>query len=208
MPLLSRNVRFGPPLKLTGWRKAAIGTWHSGGDPSVYGSIELDMSPMLAYLEKLKTQTELRLTLTHIVGKAVAETLSRHPQINSVLRWGRLYPRKSIDVLFQVASDHHGNDLSGAVIREADKKSVIEIADELHTRIKNIRHEGDHDFKKMKSTMRMLPGVLAYPMIKITGLIMYGFNLWSPIFGTPKTPLEASWSRTSARWDSTRPMFR
>src|SRR5256885_1397161 len=112
MPLFSRNVALGPPLRLSSWRKVAIGTWRSCGDPSVYAIVDADIGPGLAYLEKARKATGAKVTLTHFIGRAIAETLARHPEINCILRLGRLYPRKTVDVFFQVASDTEGKDLS------------------------------------------------------------------------------------------------
>ncbi|HMN69185.1 MAG TPA: 2-oxo acid dehydrogenase subunit E2 [Bdellovibrionales bacterium] len=186
--LISRNVALGKPRKLTPWRKVAIGTWRSAGDPSVYGMIEADVGPAMAYLEKLKRETDVKLTLTHFFGRACAEVFRRHPEINCVLRLGRLYPRKTVDIFFQVANDRKGNDLSGLTIREADTKSVTAIAREMQGLVSDIREKGDPGFKRMKGLMGLLPGFLAWPIVNLTGFLMYTCNLWSSLLGMPKDP--------------------
>lgn len=183
-----KNIDLGPPLKLSAFRKVAIGTWRSAGDPSVYGILQYDVRPALAYLEKIRAQTGEKLTLTHFVGKAVAMILKEHPELNCIQRFGRLYPRRSIDLFFQVASDKKGDDLSGATIRGADKKSIVEIARELQSGAREIREKGDPAFKKMKKSLKLLPGFLSWWVIQATSVIQYTFNLWSPIFGTPPDP--------------------
>jgi pyruvate/2-oxoglutarate dehydrogenase complex dihydrolipoamide acyltransferase (E2) component len=188
MPLLSRNIRLGPALKLSSWRKVAIGTWRSAGDPSVYGILDLDATAAVAYVEKLRQTTGKRITLSHFVGKAIAATMARHPQINCILRFGRLYPRQNVDVFFQVASDDKGDDLSGMTIRNADKKSIPEIAEEMHLRIDAIRKRGDPDFKQMKGLMGLMPGALVGFMLSLSGWFMYTMNLWTPLLGTPRDP--------------------
>jgi pyruvate dehydrogenase E2 component (dihydrolipoamide acetyltransferase) len=186
--LLSRNVALGKPHKLSPWRKVAIGTWRSAGDPSVYGMTEADVGPALAYLEKLRAESETKLTLTHFIGRACAEVFHRHPEINCVLRLGRLYPRRTVDIFFQVATDSRGNDLSGTTIRSADTKSVIEIARELQELVRDVREKGDPGFKRMKSLMNWLPGFVAWPLVNLTGFLMYTCNLWSSLLGMPKDP--------------------
>jgi chloramphenicol O-acetyltransferase len=188
MALISLNAKLLPPLKISSWRKVAIGTWRSAGDPSVYGILELDAQPALVYLEKLKELTGQRVTLTHFVGKAVAQTLAKHPEINCILRLGKLYPRKAVDIFFQVASDTSGKDLSGTTIRNANHKSIVEIAQEMQERIHQIREKGDPNFRKMKNTMGIVPGLLVSPLMSLIGFIMYTLNLWSPLFGSPKDP--------------------
>lgn len=188
MPLFRRNVALGPALRVSSWRKVAIGTWSRAGDPSVYTSGDIPAEPILAWIEKARAESGRRITLTHFFGKAVAETIRRHPDINCVLRFGRLYPRKHVDIFFQVASDETGEDLSGTTIRDIDQKSVIEIATEMEERVKAIRTRTDKTFKQVKATMGLLPGFLARPMLGLTGLITYTLNLWSPLLGTPRDP--------------------
>ncbi|MGK5084540.1 2-oxo acid dehydrogenase subunit E2 [Bdellovibrionota bacterium FG-1] len=188
MPLLTRNVVFRPALRLSSWRKIAIGTWRTAGDPSVYGVVEMDMSPALAYLQQIQAKTGIRVTLSHFMGKALAITLARHPEINCILRFGRLYPRTDVDMFFQVASDSSGKDLSGMTIRRADQKSISEIATEMQERINRIRQDGDPEFKKMKGLMGSLPGWMSRFVLGFAGFFMYTLNLWSPLLGSPRDP--------------------
>lgn len=188
MAWISKNVDLGPALKLSPWRKVAIGTWQTVGDPSVYGILDFDAGPCLKYIEKLREKSGLHVTLTHLLGKAVALTLAKHPEINCTLRFGRLYPRKTIDIFFQVASDQTGKDLSGATLRNAETKSVLEICQEMNQSIETIRKKGDPGFRRMKSMMGLIPGGLVKYVIHWTSFILYTLNLWSPIFGSPRDP--------------------
>jgi pyruvate/2-oxoglutarate dehydrogenase complex dihydrolipoamide acyltransferase (E2) component len=194
---IKRHVELGAPLRLSPWRKIAIGTWSTVGDPSVYATLEVDAEPALAYLEKINqplkaqpegAQEQPKATFTHFVGKAMAETIRRHPEINCILRLGRLYPRRSVDLFFQVASDTQGKDLSGATLRQADQKSVQQIAAELGAKAQRIRQQGDPDFKRLKSTMGLIPGFLAETATWLTGFFLYTLNLWSPLLGSPRDP--------------------
>lgn len=188
MALFQRNVDLGPPLKASAWRKIAIGTWPNSGDPSVYGIVEFDATKMLDYIQKVQSRTGERITITHFVGKAIGTCFGKHPQLNCILRWGRLYPRKGVDIFFQVASDDSGKDLSGCVIRSTDKKSIAEIAREMKGRIKNIREKGDPEYKKSKDTMKLIPGMFVQYLLKFLGFILYTLNIWSPLVGSPRDP--------------------
>jgi pyruvate dehydrogenase E2 component (dihydrolipoamide acetyltransferase) len=188
MPLLTRNVDLGPALKLSSWRKVAIGTWRSAGDPSVYGILDLEAGPALAFLEKLRRESGAHVTITHLVGKAVAETIRRHPAVNCILRFGRLYPRRSIDIFYQVATDDAGEDLSGMTVRQADSKSLRAIGDEMAERVRKIKAREDRSFTRMKATFGLLPGFLASAILTLSGFVMYALNLWTPLFGSPRDP--------------------
>lgn len=166
----------------------AIGTWKDAGDPSVYGAMDVDAGPAIAYLEKVNQKSKIKLTFTHFVGKVVAQAIEENPEINCVLRFGRLYPRKSIDVFFQVATDTQGKDLSGTTVRHANKKTLLQIAEEMQSSIRKIREKGDPDFRRMKNTMGLIPGMLVRWVINVTSFFLYTLNIWSPVFGSPKDP--------------------
>ncbi len=186
MPIFVKNVDLGKPLRISSWRKIAIGTWKTAGDPSVYGFTDVDMGPALEYIEKLRQETGKRITLTHFVGKAVANVIHRTPQINCILRFGRLYPRKSVDLFFQVAADSGGEDLSGMTVRGAENKSVLDICVEMEERVRKIREKKDTSYTQVKKTMGLIPGILAYPALWLTSFIMYTLNLWTPLLGAPR----------------------
>jgi pyruvate dehydrogenase E2 component (dihydrolipoamide acetyltransferase) len=188
MKLISRNVDLGPALQLSSWRKLALGTWRTVGDPSVYATFDLEVDHALLWLEELKLKTGQKITLTHFVAKAMAVVFERHPEINCVLRWGKLYPRKNVDIFLQVANDASGKDLSGAIIRNASKKSVSDIAKELEDQVQSIRKKGDPQFKNLKKKMSWVPGLLMRPILDLTSFLMYTLNIWTPFLGSPKDP--------------------
>lgn len=188
MALFKKNVDLLPALQISSFRKIALGTWQTVGDPSVYGIMELEVRPTLKLIEELRAETGQKITITHIVGKAIANAIAKHPEINCILRWGRLYPRKTVDVHYLIASDDQGKDLTGTTIREADKKSVVMIATELSQKAKTIRATGDQEFKKVKKTMKKIPGLVVRHMMNLTSFILYTLNIWSPLLGSPQDP--------------------
>lgn len=186
MSLIRRNVEYGPALKLSSWRKIAMGTWRTAGDPSVYGVLDIDAEAALAYMEKLKAATGTRITISHFMGKALASVMTKYPEMNCVLRFGRLYPRKSVDVFFQVATDPEGKDLSGLTIRAAESKSVVEIAREMEERVARIRAYQDKSYTQMKSTMSLIPGIFVGTILTWIGHLLYSLNIHSSLLGVPR----------------------
>lgn len=182
----SRNIRFKAPVHPKGWRKAAIGTWRSVGDPSIYGVLELSAEPALRYIEATRIETGQKITMTHFVGKAIAEVIRRHPEINSILRFGKIYPRENIDLFFLVAPDSFGKDLTGAVVKSIDGKSLGQVAEELNARALTIRTVKDVDFFKMKGILDRLPDILSEGVLWLIEKILYTFNLHVPAIGIPK----------------------
>lgn len=189
MTILEKHLDLLPAKPASGWRKIALGTWRSAKDPSVYGVLELDASKVLDYMERLSLATGEKITMTHFVGKVTALALERHPEINAVLRFGKLHPRKHVSLFFQAVTDAQGRDLSGLTIKEAERKSLVAIAQEMNRRLVTVRNQTDPSYKKMKSLMQSVPGWITGKILDISSVIQYGLNLWSPLFGTPKDPL-------------------
>lgn len=139
------------------WRRIAAAAWHSPQDPTILGSLAVDARPVLAYINKLRERTGVRVTVTHIVGRAVARALGECPEINGRLVGTRFYLRDSVDIFFQIVADE-GADLSGAKIEAAAQKSTWEIAKELQAKAEAVRAKKDAQFEKTKKTARRLPG--------------------------------------------------
>ncbi|MDX1659911.1 MAG: 2-oxo acid dehydrogenase subunit E2, partial [Nitriliruptorales bacterium] len=94
-------------------RKLAIATWKGPREGNIYGRIEVDATEAQAYLEHVRETSGERATITHLVGKAVAEALRVEPSLNGTIRFGRFVPHDSVDVTFLVSMPD-GSDLGKA----------------------------------------------------------------------------------------------
>jgi pyruvate dehydrogenase E2 component (dihydrolipoamide acetyltransferase) len=177
---------------LTPWRKLALVTWKSPGDPSVYGQFDFDTTAALAYLEKINKTSQIKITLTHYFAKAMAITLSRYPTLNALIKWGKIYQRDNIDIFLQVAiadeSDDKKESLSGHKICGIDKKSLTEIALELTDGAGKIRAEQDPQFQKTFNIAKILPVWLLKLLIPIQGFLVYNLGLHMPGLGLVADP--------------------
>ncbi|MBI2601785.1 MAG: 2-oxo acid dehydrogenase subunit E2 [Deltaproteobacteria bacterium] len=184
--MFSKNVEYSGAPQLSSWRKIAIGTWKSCGDPSAYGTLEVDAT---ALLEKIKREKEAgnKVTPTVAIAKAIALSIREYPILNTVLRWGKLYQRKSVDVFLQVSeTESRKDDLSGVLVRDCDQKSLTEIAKEIRESAGLVKKGDDVQYKKMKSIINLLPGFLVRPLLNLMAFLMYDLNLWSPLFNSPR----------------------
>ena len=187
--MLEKHLELLSPRPASGWRKVALGTWKTVKDPSVYGVMELPADRALAYIAAMQESSGEHITISHFVGKALAEALKKHPEINSVLRWGRLYPRAHVTLFFHAATDAQGRDLSGVTISKAEERGLLDIAQEMNRKIASVKDLTDPTYKKMKNLMQVLPAWLTGFILDLSSVFQYGFNLWSPLLGTPKDPL-------------------
>lgn len=185
--MFKTNVLLKPYRPINTWRKIAQGTWRSAKDPSIYGMVDIDATAMLKVIEEYK-KNNIKLTPTTLVVRAIAEGIAAHPQINGVLRFGRIYERQNIDIFLQVSAADSSDDenLSGLIIRQCDQKTLEMIAHEVQNKAQEIKSGNDEEYKKVKSSMALLPGFLVAPLLDFLSFFLYGLNIWSPLIGSPR----------------------
>lgn len=167
---------------VSSFRRMAAGMWRAPSDPSIYGSMDVDATAALAYL---RAQPE-KLTITHLVARAVAIALRDQPALNAKVRyWGKLEQRASIDVFVTVAT---GGDLSGAKIDNADGKSLVALARELRDRTQQIRRGDDASYKQSKRAFQAMPWWLSRPTAWLSDLLTNELHLDLSKHGLPSDP--------------------
>jgi pyruvate dehydrogenase E2 component (dihydrolipoamide acetyltransferase) len=144
----------------------------------------------LDYIDSFRSKTGRRLTLSHMMARAVSQVLVDVPQANSVLRLGSLSQRESVAVSFQVTKTDPKtgkDDLSGTTLRDAHKKSLLEIIDEFEKETRAAR-DGSGDKERSRELFRNIPGVLVGPMLRTVGFVHNQLNLDLTRFGIPNDP--------------------
>jgi hypothetical protein len=146
--------------RVSGWRKLAGSAWSRPMDPQFFGDLELDAGPLLRYISDARQAEGVHVTMTHMVGKAVAHGLTEVPQLRIRLARGREYERESVDVFFIVTTGG-GQELTGVKVCGADRKPAVEIAAEVNARYAAIATGDDPDLGRGKAMLAKLPpGVL------------------------------------------------
>lgn len=172
---------------LSTWRKLAMANWCDSRDPQVYGTLEVDATPLSSFQERVRRDQGVKLTVTHLVGRAVALAIARMPEVNGRFSLGRLLLRDSVDVFFQVATEG-GRDLSGAKVEHADRKSAIQIAGELSTKAQRIREHHDQAFERSRRTLSRLPAPALRLALRLSDLLVNHLDLDLPSLGMPRDP--------------------
>jgi pyruvate/2-oxoglutarate dehydrogenase complex dihydrolipoamide acyltransferase (E2) component len=175
-------AKFHRPARTSSWRRLAVHVWARPSDPTVYGNIDLDMRKALAWIDEAEQASGVRVTVTHLVVKAIAQALAAQPDANAIVSGGRVWIRDSIDVYCQIATDD-GADLSGAKIEGADGKSVVEIARELAERIERVRSHRDLGSEKTKASLGRIPERFLGPVLRLVEWLTYDRRLDLSRFG-------------------------
>ena len=171
--------------KIRGWRKIAAATWGAPNDPQIYGDLDIDATNVLAFVDDAREASGKRVTVTHVVGKAVAYALGQHPDLNVRMYRGHFVQRPSVDIFFIVSADA-GAELSGVKIEGADRKPVVEIAGELAGRAKTIRTGDDPEFGKTKSMLARTPLRALGIMLRLAAWLTADRDMHLPKQGLPR----------------------
>ncbi|MCB9643847.1 MAG: 2-oxo acid dehydrogenase subunit E2 [Myxococcales bacterium] len=173
--------------KMTTRRKLAIATWASPREGNIYGKLTVDMTEALRYIEHLRRTSGEKITVTHLVGRAVAEALAHAPSLNGRIFLGRYIPHKTVDVTYLVALEE-GADLAKAKVNEADKKTVVDIAKELRGLAGRLHKGKDENFEKNKGLLRILPTFMLRPLIWLTGYLTGAMGVEMKALGLERFP--------------------
>jgi pyruvate dehydrogenase E2 component (dihydrolipoamide acetyltransferase) len=195
------NIDLVKKTNLSAFRKMAIGTWETSYDPSVYGTMRLRMDAALRYIEDFRAKTGKRITITHLVAKATAAALTACPDANAIIRWNRIYLRKSIDlsILVMIPSDGPQDgtpgaktgrlDLSAAKVEGVDKLSMLQLAERLEQHVERVRARKDKALEKTRQSMHWIPFFFINRFLKILSFLNYTLNLDLRWAGLPKDAL-------------------
>lgn len=149
-------------------RKLAIASWGAPREANIYGKVTVDAEEALAYLEHVKATTGEKVTITHLVGKAIGEALRKESSLNGRIVMGRYVPHDEVSIAFLVALEE-GADLAKAKIDHIDRKSVADVAAELRERAGRLREGADDDWEKSKGVAKILPTFLLRRMLWLVG---------------------------------------
>lgn len=185
-------TRFSRLENPSSWRRISVATWRPPNDPTVYGSLKINFSKGERFLAKINEGAAQKITVTHLVAKALALTLKKYPDLNAVIRWRRIYVRQSVDIFLQVAIEGNGEgvkpDLSGVKIDHCDEKSMEEIATEVRKRAVGVRSKEDPHFRATFNLLKWVPDFLLGWVVRAMGFLIHNLRMAAPGLGLPSDP--------------------
>ena len=168
-------------------------------DPQFFGDLELDAGPLVSYIAEVRQTAGVHLTLTHLMGRAVAHGLAEVPELRVRLARGREHDRDSVDVFFIVTTGS-GQELTGVKIHGADRKSAVEIADELNRRCRAIDAGQDPDLGRGKALLTMLPPGLLRLALRLGAWLTSDLNLDLSRLGMPRQAFGGAMITSVGMW--------
>lgn len=169
------------------FRKLAAAMWHEPNDPHIFGFVDLDMTPMQAFMDRYAERLGSKVTITHVVTRALAMTFARFPALNCKVGWARLLQRPTVDIFCQVATDS-GRDLSGFKLPNVDSLGLKDIAAKLSRSASDIREDRDPSFKRSRGLFNALPLWALRIVLVFMDFMSNRLNLHLPGLGMPRDP--------------------
>ena len=161
--------RFMPLEHISSWRRLAGFMWGEHTSPQVLGFDDINMAQIQQLTPVLTRESGVKVTATHFAVKALGTVIDRHPDLNVLMVRGQPMRRTTVDIFVQVAIKSSGDaaaDLSGIKIKDVNKKSVVEIAREIHERSTKVRAGQDKDIESTKRLMDVIPKPLLGALLK------------------------------------------
>lgn len=187
------NIRFTGPARESTWRRVAGGMWGPQSDPSVYGLMDLDARPLQARIAALQAEG-VRVTVTHVVAKAAAETLHRLPNLNVVLRRNRTWQRVGVDVFLQVAVHDESRpglataELSGVKIEDAERLDLVGFARRFDAEVERTRQAHDQALDQTRKRLAGVPRFALRPLMALARYLTFELNLDLSWLGITRDP--------------------
>lgn len=186
------NIVYTPGERESSWRRVAVGFWAAPADPTIYGLLDYDARKLLDRIATLRAAGH-RVTVTHLVARAAAEILARHPACNVQLRRRRVRQRANIDVFLQVAlpsptGELGKAELSGVKIERADQLDVAAFSEAVSAQVARTREKRDQSLDRSRSAMARIPRVLLRPILRLSQWLTVGLNLDLSRFGIARDP--------------------
>ena len=172
-------IKLKKPKNSSIFRKIAMGTWKTAKDPSVYGVLETDMTPSLEVLDEYSKKHDVKITPSHLVGKALSYCMERRPEINGMIRGSKIYHREDVTLFYQVNIPGTGEDkikkatLAGTTIEKAQDLKLFEISKTLKEKATKIKEGRDKEIKNNLNAFKFIPWFLTGLYLDFVSFFIY-----------------------------------
>jgi pyruvate dehydrogenase E2 component (dihydrolipoamide acetyltransferase) len=146
--------------------------------PHFYLTVVADVGELLAFRVQANERrgADLKITVTDLLAKASAAALADHPEINVSWDDTRILGHRHVNIGVAVAV---GDGLIVPVIRDADRKTLTEIARQAH------------DLTARARARKLTPDELAGGTFTISNLGMYGIRQFTAVINPPQAAILA-----------------
>jgi len=142
-------------IKVDPGRKILMDAVSAARRPDGYGVMLLDLLPAKEFREEFRKRHGISLTHLHLIIKACAMVIRKHPWAHYMIERYRIIKPSSIDIGVSVAGEETVTPV--VVIREADKKTLKEIAEEFRKKTGEALREEEEKLNDLKRIGKFIP---------------------------------------------------
>ena len=162
-------------------------------DNEAHISVEIDLRPMEAYLEKLNEgRTEDKYTFFHIISAAIGKAFILRPKMNRFIVGSKMFQRRNVTVAFVVKKQFNDHAEDALAFFEYDPKETLQ---SYHEKIMKVIHSTKSEEEKDTSTDAM-DIITKLPQFLITAIVKFVLWLdkhgWAPDFLIGSDPNHAA----------------
>jgi pyruvate/2-oxoglutarate dehydrogenase complex dihydrolipoamide acyltransferase (E2) component len=151
----------------TAWRKTAATIYKKPQDSKIFGSVDLDITTLAAYIQKQRAAGN-KITYTHFFMVATARALAVDvPAFNTFVKRGNIVPHE--DIVATVSVLLETGDMGSVKVPAAHKVTLLNAEKILAKQIADTRSGNENKLMKMKDTLGNIPWPFrkfAYGIIK------------------------------------------
>jgi len=172
-----------------------MGTWGAPRSGEVHLAVELEVGQAERWCA-----TQAGLTLTHVVGAALARAIAAVPEANNFASLGRIRQRARVDISY-VVDVGRGRGMTAHRVENADLVPPRQVARELTGAARRIRRGEDPQFGRSTSLTRLAPGFLTRIGMSVSGFVAGTLGRALPGAGIPGHPFGSALVSSVGAWD-------
>lgn len=178
------------PKELMGTRRRmTIATWKPPREGVIFGTITLDATKVLDYIERAREVSGEKVTITSFIGAAVGKALALEPTLNGYIAFGKYYTYDDVSLSFLVQVDG-GKQLAQVRVKDIDQMTPAEVARKLQEGAGHIRTGKDDNFKKSANIASKTPTWALRRIFSLAGFMTVAMG--KPFGGQPPYPFGAA----------------
>ena len=149
-------------------------------DPTSYIIEDINVTKALEYIKHLnETQSEVKVTMTHLVGHALAWGLYKMRRDVGRMTFGYFTHSKTIGITVLVDVGG-GQDLVPITLWDAHKNSVVEFGKKCSEYVVNAKNKKDVSHNKSTAAASFIPSFVLQPMLWLVSYINVNLGIAIP----------------------------
>jgi len=175
-------------MKPTSFMAMAAQMWPKPDQPIMYGSVEIEMTRALDYIQKYSQKHGVHVTVTHLVIASLARYLKKYPEANAKCEAGKFFQRQDVDIFVLVSIPGVREDLAGVMLRNCDRMSLADIAERLRGKATEVKHGKDETYGKTRNIFARYPPWVTKIVVKFADFYLNRMNRDLSSQGMPQDP--------------------